>query len=92
MPIRNGQKFLKCKAQHSSSLCNKNVTDNYPQFVSEHFKKFCTDKGIEHTTTTANIRRSNGQAERFVQSLIQGLLELAKDTRQQSSAEISYFL
>ena len=45
------------------------VTDNGPQFSSAEFNQFCTMHGINHITSPPFHPASNGEAERFVQSL-----------------------
>ncbi|XP_062523748.1 uncharacterized protein K02A2.6-like [Corticium candelabrum] len=44
------------------------VTDNGPQFVAKEFKDFCNQQGIFHSLTPRYHPKSNGQAERFIQS------------------------
>ena len=44
------------------------VTDNGPQFVAKEFKDFCNQQGIFHSLTPPYHHKSNGQAERFIQS------------------------
>ena len=48
-------------------------TDNGPQFTSEEFTEFMKRNGILHTKSAPFHPASNGLAERFVQSLKQGL-------------------
>ncbi|XP_011858075.1 PREDICTED: uncharacterized protein K02A2.6-like [Vollenhovia emeryi] len=45
------------------------ISDNGRQFVSAEFKRFCRNNGIRHTTSSACHPRTNGEAERFVQTL-----------------------
>ncbi|XP_067943236.1 uncharacterized protein [Watersipora subatra] len=49
------------------------VTDNGPQFVSNEFDQFCTMHVIKHITSPAFHPASNGEAERFVQTLKQSV-------------------
>jgi transposase InsO family protein len=49
------------------------VTDNGPQFTSKEFQEFCTNHGIKHMTSPPFHPASNGEAERFVQSLKKGV-------------------
>lgn len=44
------------------------VSDNGRQFVSSEFQRFCKNNGIRHTTSSAYHPRTNGEAERFVQT------------------------
>ncbi|XP_062500547.1 uncharacterized protein K02A2.6-like [Corticium candelabrum] len=44
------------------------VTNNGPQFVAKEFKDFCNQQGIFHSLTPPYHPKSNGQAERFIQS------------------------
>lgn len=44
------------------------VSDNWPQFRSEEFRQFMESNAIRHITSSPFHPRTNGQAERFVQS------------------------
>ncbi|XP_055605101.1 uncharacterized protein K02A2.6-like [Uranotaenia lowii] len=54
------------------------VTDNGTQFTSELFAKMCQEYGIEHVRTPAFHPQSNGQAERFVDTLKRALLKMGE--------------
>ena len=49
------------------------VTDNGSQFTSNEFGVFCRMNGIKHVRTAPYHQSSNGQAERFVQTIKRGL-------------------
>lgn len=54
------------------------VSDNGSQFVSAAFNNFCEANGICHLKIAPYHPQSNGQAERFVDTLKRGLKKLAK--------------
>ena len=55
------------------------VSDNGPQFTSEDFQTFLRNNGIRHITSAPWHPATNGQAERFVQTLKQGLKAMNDD-------------
>lgn len=56
-----------------NGLPDQLVSDNGPQFVSECFRQFMQYNGIRHTTSAPYHPRTNGLAERLVQTLKQSL-------------------
>jgi hypothetical protein len=50
------------------------VSDNGPQLVSAQFENFLRERGIRHKTTPQYFPATNGQAERFVQTIKGSLL------------------
>ena len=50
------------------------VSDNGRQFVSDEFHAFCKSNGIRHTTSSVYHSRSNGEAERLVQTFKKSML------------------
>eukprot|EP00106_Octopus_bimaculoides_P000827 XP_014768269.1 PREDICTED: uncharacterized protein K02A2.6-like [Octopus bimaculoides] len=76
IPIQNGQKCVNVTNLHSNSefstlfarydVPDTIVSDNTTQFTASEFKKFCKMFSLEHITILPYHRRSNGQAEHFV--------------------------
>lgn len=56
------------------------VTDNGRTFISEKFQKFLQNNGITHKITSLYNPSTNGQAERFVQTLKQALKRINCDS------------
>ena len=44
------------------------ISDNGPQFVATSFQKFCESEGIQHIRIAPYSPKSNGEAERLVQT------------------------
>ena len=60
-------------------LPNKIVSDNGPQFVSEEFREFVDSNGIKHVRVAPYHPKSNGQAERFVQTFKAAMRKMANE-------------
>ena len=61
-------------------ICEIVVSDNGPQFVSEEMKDFFRLNGVKHITSAPYHPRSNGLAERFVQTFKQALKAAKRDS------------
>ena len=76
-PIKkcNSDKTINCLRKWFScyGLPKQLVSDNGPQFISEIFKQYMNENGINHLRTAAYHQSSNGQAERYVQTVKNGL-------------------
>lgn len=68
------RKLQECIARFGCPLMV--VTDNGTQFDSDAFRRFCHNFGIEHIRTPPFHPQSNGQAERFVDTLKRALLKI----------------
>ena len=55
------------------------ISDNGSQFMSSDFKEFCQTFSVEHISISSYHPRSNGQAERFVDTF-KRVLRKARDT------------
>ena len=49
------------------------ISDNGTQFASQQFENFIKTLGIKHIRTAAYHQNSNGQSERYVQTVKNGL-------------------
>ncbi|XP_055542887.1 uncharacterized protein K02A2.6-like [Wyeomyia smithii] len=68
------------------------VSDNGSQFISSTFKQFCEANGICHLTIAPYHPQSNGQAERFVDTLKRGLKKLVKGENTATFQHLQIFL
>ncbi|XP_055527161.1 uncharacterized protein K02A2.6-like [Wyeomyia smithii] len=62
------------------------------QFVSARFKQFCDEAGITHSTIAPYHPQSNGQAERFVDTLKRRLKKLREGGKPETSRHLQTFL
>lgn len=67
------------------------VSDNGPQFKSEEFSNFLQKNGVKHVTSAPYHPKSNGLAERFVQSVKQSI-KASKHDEGSLQTKISRFL
>jgi hypothetical protein len=67
------------------------VSDNGPQLVSAEFLGFLQSNGVEHQATPPYHPKSNGEAEKFVQTLKQALLK-ANSTHESAEDDTNRFL
>ena len=72
-------------------LPGSSVSDNAPNFVSEEMEAFLRKNGIRHITNAPYHPKTNGLAERFVQSFKQAMKATKKDFRTIQS-KLSKFL
>ena len=68
------------------------ASDNGPQFVSEEFKRFCCARGIQHNTIAPYHPRSNGEAERLVETFKQSIDKANPKTASQLQDAVIDFL
>lgn len=73
--------ILKCRQIFANYDVPKTiVTDNGRTFISEEFQKLLQTNGITHKITSPYNPSTNGQAERFVQTLKQALKRMKCDS------------
>lgn len=60
-------------------VCETIVSDNGTQFTSSHFANLCATNNIQHLRTAPYHPQSNGQAERFVDSVKRALRKMSPD-------------
>ncbi|XP_053685585.1 uncharacterized protein K02A2.6-like [Sabethes cyaneus] len=68
------------------------ITDNGTQFCSSEFKKVCDELGIIHIRTAPYHPQSNGQAERFVDTMKRSLRKIVEGEEVPSLKALQTFL
>jgi len=71
-------------------LCQVIVSDNGTQFTSNEFQSFCDYNGIEHIRTAPAHAQSNGQAERYVESVKSALTKIVHDGESITNALVKF--
>ncbi|XP_060587297.1 uncharacterized protein K02A2.6-like [Ruditapes philippinarum] len=61
-------------------ICDELVSDNGPQFISDEFQKFLSQNGVKHIRGAPYHPKTNGLAERFVQTFKQALKASKNDS------------
>ena len=56
--------------QNFGTTLERIMTDNGPCYTSKVFRNLCTDLGIRHIRTRPYTPRTNGKAERFIQTAL----------------------
>ena len=80
---------IKCRHSTATNTINTfneifshfEVSDNGTQFMGREFKEFCTSLSTDHVTTAVYHPRSNGKAEKFMDTLIRALRKKKVRTR-----------
>ena len=65
--------FLKAAVAYYASLgvtVSRVMTDNGPCYISEAFRQACADLGLKHIRTKPYTPKTNGKAERFIQTAL----------------------
>ena len=90
---RNETAASACKALHYFATLgvsfSRVMTDNGPCYVSESFTRLCQQRNLKHIRTRPYTPRTNGKAERFIQS---ALREWAYARSHESSAQRAAYL
>ena len=68
------------------------ISDNGPQLFSTTFQKFCEARGIQHTKTAPYSPRSNGEAERLVQTFKNAINKIDPHTNSEIQEALVDFL
>ncbi|GFS39176.1 uncharacterized protein K02A2.6 [Trichonephila inaurata madagascariensis] len=80
MKVITTKKTIECLRDSfaRSGLPRGLVSDNGSQFTSYEFQRFMQGNGVQHKTSAPFKPSSNGQAERYVATLIQSLRAMQK--------------
>ena len=65
--------FLKAAVAYYASLgvtVSRVMTDNGPCYISDAFRQACADLGLKHIRTRPYTPKTNGKAERFIQTAL----------------------
>ena len=85
------QVIIHCKSQYARhGIPDRLITDNGLQFSSDTFKQFASEYSFEHRTSSPHYPRSNGMAERAVQTVKNLLKKAILDKRDPYLALLEY--
>ena len=88
--------FLKAALAYYASLgvtVSRVMTDNGSCYISDDFRKACADLGLKHIRTKPYTPKTNGKAERFIQtSLREWAYAQTYDSSDQRAAELPTWL